>query len=138
VLCFLGRGQPTPSTGIYLLSPDYLKLEKRIFLWDIRAREAPHIFKRNNIYYYGTSRTAGIQSSGTSYYTATNLSGPWSSARPMPTGDSKNSWDSQVDFVYPFIGEKTAFQRHFLYVRWRPLDKDLPKGRNGGLHLAAG
>jgi len=62
--------------GIYLMSSDYLTLDKRIFLWDIRGREAPHIFKRNDIYYYGTSKTAGIQSSGTSYYTATNLAGP--------------------------------------------------------------
>ena len=90
--------------GIYLMSPDYLTLDKRIFLWDIRSREAPHIFKRNDIYYYGTSKTAGIQSSGTSYYTATNLAGPWSAAKPLPTPDSNNSWDSQVDFVFPIQG----------------------------------
>ena len=62
-----------------------LTLDKRMYLWDIRSREAPHIFKRNGIYYYGSSKTAGIQSSGTSYYTATNLSGPWSAAKPRAT-----------------------------------------------------
>jgi hypothetical protein len=92
--------------GIYLLSPDYLKLDKRIYLWDIPHREAPHIFKRNGIYYYGTSKTAGIRSSGTSYYTATSLSGPWSPAKPLNTPGSINSWDSQVDFVYQFEGTK--------------------------------
>ncbi|MBC7783915.1 MAG: family 43 glycosylhydrolase [Burkholderiales bacterium] len=113
--------------GIYLFKPDFLTLDKRLQLWDIRAREANHIFKRNGIYYYGTSRTAGIQSSGTSYYTATDMNGPWSPAKPMPTPGSNNSWDSQVDFVYPIEGTKSKF---YLYVgdRWI---KDLPQGRNG-------
>jgi hypothetical protein len=90
--------------GIYLMSPDYLTLDKQIYLWDMHSREAPHIFKRNGLYYYGTSRTAGIQSSGTSFYTATNLAGPWSPARPMPTPGSSNSWDTQCDFIYPIQG----------------------------------
>src|SRR4029079_1508390 len=104
-----------------------LSLDKRIFLWDIRSREAPHIFKRNGIYYYGTSRTAGIQSSGTSYYTATHLEGPWSPAKPLSTPGSNNSWDSQVDFVYPIQGTKETL---YMYAgdRWI---KDAAHGRNG-------
>jgi hypothetical protein len=90
--------------GIYLFSPDYLTLDKQIYLWDIPSREAPHIFTNNGLYYYGTSRTAGIQSSGTSYYTATNLAGPWSRARPLPTPGSSNTWDTQCDFVLPLQG----------------------------------
>ena len=69
---------PNRQHGIYLMSPDYLTLDKRIYLLDIPSREAPHIFKRNGIYYYGTSRTAMITSTATTYYTATNLAGPWS------------------------------------------------------------
>jgi hypothetical protein len=113
--------------GIYRMSDDYLTLDKRIYLWDIRSREAPHIFKRNGIYYYGTSRTAGIQSSGTSYYTATDLAGPWSPAKPLPTPGSNNSWDSQVDFVYPIQGTQGTL---YMYAgdRWT---KNLPQGRNG-------
>src|ERR1700722_18896407 len=113
--------------GIYRLSDDYLKLDQRMYLWDIRGREAPHIFKRNGLYYYGTSRTAGIQSSGTSYYTAKDLAGPWTAANPLTTPGSVNSWDSQVDFVYPFQGTQET-----LYLfdgdRWT---KNLPQGRNG-------
>jgi hypothetical protein len=75
--------------GLYRMSDDYLTLGKRMNLWDIRGREAPHIFKRNGLYYSGTSRTAGIQSSGTCYYTAKDLAGPWSSAKPLDTPGSK-------------------------------------------------
>ncbi len=113
--------------GIYRMSDDYLALDKRIYLWNIRSREAPHIFKRNGIYYYGTSRTAGIQSSGTSYYTATDLAGPWSPAKPLATPGSNNSWDSQVDFVYPLQGSQGTFYM-FVGDRWT---KNLPQGRNG-------
>src|SRR5262249_22454809 len=103
--------------GIYKMSADYLTPDKRIFLWNTRGREATHIFKRHGIYYYGTSRTAGIQSSGTSYYTATSLEGPWSEAKPLPTPGSTNSWDSQVDFVYPIQGTQDTM---YMYAgdRW--------------------
>lgn len=90
--------------GIYLMSPDYLTLDKRIYLWNIAGREAPHIFKRNGIYYYGTSKTAGILSSDTNYCTATNLAGPWSEPKTLSTLGSSNSWDSQVNFIFPFKG----------------------------------
>jgi len=113
--------------GIYRMSDDYLTLDKRMYLWDIRSREAPHIFKRNGLYYYGTSRTAGILSSGTSYYTATDLAGPWSPAQPLSTPGSNNSWDSQVDFVYPIQGTQGTLYM-FAGDRWT---KNLPQGRNG-------
>lgn len=113
--------------GIYRMSYDYLTLDKRMYLWDIRGREAPHIFKRNGIYYYGTSKTAGIQSSGTSYYTAANLAGPWSAARPLATPGSNNSWDSQVDFVYPVQGTQGTLYM-FAGDRWV---KNAAQGRNG-------
>jgi hypothetical protein len=113
--------------GIYRMSDDYLTPDKRMFLWDIHGREAPHIFKRNGIYYYGTSRTAGIQSSGTSYYTARSLEGPWSPAKPLSTPGSSNSWDSQVDFVYPIHGTQGTLYM-FAGDRWI---KDIAHGRNG-------
>ena len=62
-LCYVwDNAGPNRQHGIYLMSADYLTLEKRIYLFDIPSREAPHIFKRNGFYYYGTSRTAGIRS----------------------------------------------------------------------------
>jgi len=127
-LCYVSWAVGTNAQhGIYRMSEDYKTLDKRIYLWDIRSREAPHIFKRNGIYYYGTSRTAGIQSSGTAYYTATNLEGPWSPAQPLSTPGTSNSWASQVDFVFPIHGtEGTLYM--FAGDRWI---KDAAHGRNG-------
>ncbi|MCO6044038.1 family 43 glycosylhydrolase [Aeoliella sp. ICT_H6.2] len=127
-LCYVSWAVGTNAQhGIYLLSPDYLKLEKRIHLWDIGSREAPHIFKRNGIYYYGTSLTDWIASSGTKYYKATDIVGPWSPAEPLETPGSENSWDTQVDFVFPIKGTKGTVYM-FAGDRWT---KDLPTGRNG-------
>jgi hypothetical protein len=129
-LCYVSWAVGTNAQhGIYRLSADYTTLDKRIFLWDIRSREAPHIFKRDGLYYYGTSRTAGIESSGTAYYTASALEGPWSPAKPLSTPGSTNSWDSQVDSVVPFPpGAKVPNLYMYFGDRWI---KDLPKGRNG-------
>ena len=127
-LCYVSWAKGVNAQhGIYRMSDDYMSLDKRLFLWDIRGREAPHIFKRNGIYYYGTSKTAGIQSSGTSYYTAKNLEGPWSPAKPLATPGSQNSWDSQVDFVFPVQGTR-ATTYIFAGDRWI---KDAAHGRNG-------
>ena len=113
--------------GIYRMSDDYMTLEKRMYLWDVRGREAPHIFKRNGIYYYGTSKTAWVDSTGTKYYMAKNLEGPWSEARDLKTPGSTNSWDTQVDFVFPIRGTKGTVYM-FAGDRWL---KDIAKGRNG-------
>lgn len=95
--------------GIYLMSADYLTLDKRIYLWDIHSREAPHIFKRNGTYYYGVSETNGIQPSATRYYMATNLSGPWSAATMLVTPGSSTTYETQCDFVLPFTGTQGTF-----------------------------
>lgn len=127
-LCYVSWAKGTNAQhGIYKMSADYLKPEKRVFLWDVGAREAPHLFKRNGLYYYGTSDTAWIDSSGTRYYTAKDLAGPWSAAKPLETPGSRNSWDSQCDFVFPIQGAEGTI---YLYVGDRWL-RDEPAGRNG-------
>ena len=127
-LCYVSWAVGTNAQhGIYLMSPDFLSLDKRIYLWDIRSREAPHIFKRSGIYYYGTSRTAGIESSGTNYYTAKDLAGPWSAPVPLSTPGSTNSWDSQVDMVVPIEGTEGKVYLYF-GDRWI---KNAQQGRNG-------
>jgi hypothetical protein len=95
--------------GIYLMSSDYLTLDKRIYLWDIHSREAPHIFKRSGTYYYGVSETNGIQPSPTRYYTATDLSGPWTAPVMLVTPGSSTTYETQCDFVLPFTGTKGTF-----------------------------
>jgi hypothetical protein len=110
---------PNREHGIYRMSADYLTLAERVYLWNIPSREAPHIFKRNGIYYYGTSRTAGINPTATAYYTATNLAGPWSAATTLDTPGSATSYETQCDFVFPFSGTAGTF---YMYDgdRWLP------------------
>jgi hypothetical protein len=128
-LCYVSWAKGTNAQhGIYKMSPDYLRPEKQIYLWDKGGREAPHLFKRNGLYYYGTSETAWIDSSGTQYYTARSLAGPWSKPIKMQTPGSDNSWDSQCDFVLPVQGTEGTT---YLYVGDRWL-RDAPAGRNGG------
>jgi len=110
---------PNREHGIYRMSADYMTLAERVYLWNIPSREAPHIFKRNGIYYYGTSRTAGINPTATAYYTATNLAGPWSAATTLDTPGSATSYETQCDFVFPFSGTAGTF---YMYDgdRWLP------------------
>jgi len=95
---------PNRQHGIYKMSADYLTLDTRMYLFNVPSREAPHIFKRNGTYYYGVSETNGIQPSATRYYTATNLTGPWSAATMLVTPGSATTYETQCDFVYPFTG----------------------------------
>jgi hypothetical protein len=90
--------------GIYRLSADYLTLDKQMYLWNQGSREAPHMFKRNGVYYYGVSETNGIQPSATRYYTATNLTGPWTAEAMVTTPGSTTTYETQCDFVFPFTG----------------------------------
>jgi hypothetical protein len=95
--------------GIYRMSADYLTLDTRMYLWNIPSREAPHIFKRNGVYYYGVSETNGIEPSPTRYYTATNLAGPWSGETMLGTPGSSTTYETQCDFVLPFTGTQGTF-----------------------------
>ncbi len=127
-LCYVSWAKGTNAQhGIYRMSADFMTPQKRMYLWDTGGREAPHLFKRNGLYHYGTSKTAWIDSSGTNYYTAKNLDGPWSPARPLTTPGSDNSWDSQVNFVFPIQGTKGTV---YLFVGDRWL-RNTAQGRNG-------
>jgi hypothetical protein len=110
---------PNREHGIYRMSPDYLTLAERVYLWNIPSREAPHIFKRNGLYYYGTSRTAGINPTATEYYTATNLAGPWSAPTTLNTPGSATTYETQCDFVLPFSGTQGTYYM-FDGDRWIP------------------
>ena len=107
-----------------LLSPDYLTVSKRMWLWNRGSREAPMMMKRRGRYYYLTSLTLWTESTATQYYTATNLAGPWSNQLvPMMTpGNTKNnSWDTQCDFVFTFKGPRDTV---YMYAgdRWEKPD----------------
>jgi|GEM_PF-1128211 len=106
------------------LSPDYLSVAKRMWLWNRGSREGNLVMKRNGLYYYLTSLTLWTESTATQYYTARNIEGPWTNNLvPMmvPGNTANNSWDTQCDFVFPFKGPKDTVQ---MYVgdRWEKPD----------------
>ena len=110
---------PNRQHGIYRMSADYLTLDTRMYLFDVPSREAPHMFKRNGTYYYGVSETNGIDPSPTRYYTATNLTGPWSAATMLVTPGSSTTYETQCDFVFPFTGtDGTVYMLDA--DRWKP------------------
>lgn len=107
-----------------VLSPDYLTVGKRQWLWNAGNREAPMMMKRRGLYYYFTSLTLWTESTETQYYTASNIAGPWTTRLvPMltPGAPKKNSWDTQCDFVFSFKGPKDTLH---MYVgdRWEKPD----------------
>jgi hypothetical protein len=110
---------PNRQHGIYRMSADYLTLDKQMYLFDVPSREAPHMFKRNGTYYYGVSETNGIDPSPTRYYTATNLTGPWSGETMLVTPGSATTYETQCDFVFPFTGtDGTVYMLDA--DRWKP------------------
>lgn len=105
--------------GIYRFSPDYLTLDTRMYLWNIPSRESPHLYKRNGTYYFEVSETNGINPSPTRYYTATELTGPWTAPVIMSTPGSSTTYETQADFVLPFAGAQGTVYL-FDADRWIP------------------
>jgi hypothetical protein len=93
-----GSSQNT-DVGIARLTRDYLHLDSVVCPFTGTHCEAPYILKRHGIYFLFTSSCAGWNSTATSYITATNLKGPWSSEKTVSTTPStSDSYNSQHDF----------------------------------------
>lgn len=109
------------SQGFSLMTSDYTGLEKKMQQWSNRDREANMMMKRRGIYYYLTSGMMGIDPTETRYWTARNLSGPWTTnlVSVIAPGDAdKKSWDTQCDFAFPFKGTKDTVQM-YCGDRWK-------------------
>jgi hypothetical protein len=88
-----------------LMTPDYMGMSKRLWLWNTSSREGPCLMKHNGLYYYVTSLTLWTQSTASQFYTAPSLAGPWTTRlTPVITPGSTVSWDTQSDFIYTFKG----------------------------------
>jgi F5/8 type C domain-containing protein/glycosyl hydrolase family 43 len=110
--------------AVAVLSPDYLSVGKRQWLWNAGNREAPMMTKRHGLYYYFTSLTLWTESTETQYYTASSIGGPWTTRLvPMltPGSPKKNSWDTQCDFVFTFKGPRDTVHM-FAGDRWEKPD----------------
>lgn len=131
-----GRKYLNTSLAIFQLSADFLRIERKVFEGfdnvsgnrnvvprDQSSREACHILKADDTYYWFSSALVGWNSSATMYSTARALAGPWSDLKPLRTDPpSKDSYNTQHDFVIPIAGRQAttylyAGDRYSQYTR---------------------
>lgn len=102
------------------LTEDYLSVTTADTMLFSNHREAPALFKQNNIYYLVTSGCTGWKSNKATLHTATNIFGPWteSGINPMSGPQADITFDGQSTFVLPVAGKKDQFI--FLADKWNP------------------
>ncbi len=101
--------------NIYKLTPDFLGVESLVTtLWPGQYREAPALFKRNEVYFLITSGATGWSPNQAKYATASSITGTWSGLSNF--GDS-TTYGSQSAYVVPVEGSQTT---SYLYMgdRW--------------------
>jgi hypothetical protein len=117
-----GRKYLNQSLAIFRLTPDFLSIGEKVFEGfdnvngrpsdkprDQTSREASHIIKVGDLYYWFSSGLQGWKSTATKYATAESLGGPWSELRVLPTDPpSPDSYNTQHDFVIPVTGTQTT------------------------------
>lgn len=143
-----GRKYLNTSLAIFELSPDFQRIERKVFEGfenvsgdkkvvprDQSSREASHIIKVADTYYWFTSALVGWNSSATTWATAHDLAGPWTELRPVRTDPPSNdSYNTQHDFVVPIVGSQTT---SYLYAGDRYSQyTEVGTGRNIFLPLA--
>jgi hypothetical protein len=108
---FLAPLSPVPGNYVEFSGGTWKK-------YDGDHREAHAVFKRDGIYYHFSSNTRGFRPSETSYRTATNMIGPWSERKVVPTDPhTETSFQTQHDFVLTVNGSAGTT---YVYVgdRW--------------------
>jgi hypothetical protein len=119
---FDGRRFLDQSLAIFKLTADYLGIERKVFEGfdnvngntkivprNQSSREASHIVKVGDTYYWFSSGLEGWNSSMTMYATAKDLAGPWSELKRLATQPtSRDTFNTQHDFVIPIVGSETT------------------------------
>jgi len=112
---FISASNENYDLNLYLLTPDYLKVEKlAAVLFKGGHREAPALFKRNGTYFLLTSGATGWDPNQAAYATSSSLTSGWSAMKNVGDG---NTFYSQSTYVLPVQGSAgTAY----LYMgdRW--------------------
>jgi hypothetical protein len=117
-----GKKYLNQSLAIFELSTDFLRIERKLFEGfdnvsgntkvvprNQSSREASHIIKVGDTYYWFSSGLVGWNSSATMYSTAQDLAGPWSDLKVLRTDPrSEDSYNTQHDFVLPVVGSQTT------------------------------
>lgn len=101
------------------LSEDYLTPTERDSMLFSEHREAPAIFKRDDLYYLITSACTGWTPNAANYYTAESLWGPWERHdNPVRGPGADTTFGGQSTFVLPVQGRDDAFI--FMADHWNP------------------
>ncbi len=114
---FISAWNENASLNLYLLSPDYMHIEKvAAALYAGQKREAPCLFKRDGLYYLITSGCTGWNPNQAKWACSKNIEHGWSQLKNL--GD-ETTYRSQPAFVYPVKGSETT---SVLYTgdRWGP------------------
>ncbi|MEG0014920.1 MAG: family 43 glycosylhydrolase [Cellulosilyticaceae bacterium] len=111
---FISTARDNADIHIYRLSEDYLAIDEHVkTLWPGQYREAPTVFKRNDLYYMLTSGCTGWSPNQSTYAVANAIDGRWSNLRNI--GD-ETTYRSQPTCVMDIDKEKDQY----LYIgdRW--------------------
>ena len=113
---FISATNENYDLNLYLLTPDYLKVDKlAALLFKGGHREAPVLFKRNGTYFLLTSGATGWDPNQASYATSSSLTSGWSSLKNVGDG---NTFYSQSTYVLPVQGSGTSTAYLYLGDRW--------------------
>jgi beta-galactosidase len=102
------------------LSDDYLTATTQDSLLFKEHREAPALFKYNNMYYLITSGCTGWTPNAASLHTSKSLWGPWKRYEsPLRGPGAETTFKGQSTYILP-VGKKDQFI--FIADRWNPED----------------
>ena len=112
-----GTGYVITHNGyIYKLAADYLSAVSEPLAAMCSNCESPALFKAGGTYFFLFSHRTSWASNDNFYFTATSLSGPWTSRGNLaPSGTL--TWNSQTTYVLPVQGSSTTTYM-FMGDRW--------------------
>ncbi|KAK0208893.1 galactan 1,3-beta-galactosidase [Desarmillaria ectypa] len=96
------------------LTADYHNVSAQVSVLSASTLESPGIVKRNGVYYLFASHTSGWAPNPNKYFSATSLSGPWSSQADIAP-EAVRTYFSQNTYDFP-LGSNAIYMGD----RWRP------------------
>lgn len=103
------------------LSNDYLTVSAQDTMVFSNHREAPALFKYQNLYYLITSGCTGWAPNEASMHVSASIWGPWKSVgNPLVGKNAALAFGGQSTFVLPLADKKDAFI--FIADKWNPKD----------------
>ncbi len=112
---FVSASNENYDLNLYLLKSDYLSIDSlAAVLFKGGHREAPVLWKRNNVYFLLTSAATGWNPNQAQYATSSSLTSGWSSL--VNVGDS-TTFHSQSTFAIPVQGS-TGTSYVYMGDRW--------------------